>query len=110
VARSADQVRVHGWLDDPHQRLEGSAIQHAGKPLQDRHFAYLLQVFDNMKSKKSNLFYSPYGAKLYNAMGPIYHTAAAKEKTPEQAVQALYDEFVRSAAETSAQLTSRLTF
>lgn len=59
------------------------------------HFAYLLQVFENMKSKKSNLFYSPYGAKLYNAMGPIYHTAAAKEKTPEQAVQALYDEFVK---------------
>jgi multiple sugar transport system substrate-binding protein len=59
------------------------------------HFAYLLQVFDNMKDKKSNLFYSPYGAKLYNAMGPIYHTAAAKEKTPEQAVQALYDEFVK---------------
>ena len=59
------------------------------------HFAYLLQVFDNMKDKKSNLFYSPYGAKLYNAMGPIYHTAAAKENTPEIALQKLYDEFVK---------------
>ena len=59
------------------------------------HFAYLLKVFDNMKNTKSNLFYSPYGAKLYNAMGPIYHQAAAKEKTPEQTVQELYDEFVK---------------
>ena len=59
------------------------------------HFAYLLQVFDNMKDKKSNLFYSPYGAKLYNAMGPIYHKGAAKEVTADQALQELYDEFVK---------------
>lgn len=59
------------------------------------HFAYLLKVFDNMKDKKSNLFYSPYGAKLYNAMGPIYHQAAAGEKTPEATLQELYDEFVK---------------
>ncbi len=59
------------------------------------HFAYLLQVFDNMKDIRSNLFYSPYGAKLYNAMGPIYHKGAAGEVTAEQALQELYDEAVK---------------
>ncbi|PWB56433.1 MAG: ABC transporter substrate-binding protein [Anaerolineales bacterium] len=59
------------------------------------HFAYLLKVFDNMKNTVSNLFFSPYGAKLYNAMGPIYHQAAAGEKTPEATLQELYDEFVK---------------
>jgi multiple sugar transport system substrate-binding protein len=59
------------------------------------HFAYLLQVFDNMKNIRSNLFYSPYGAKLYNAMGPIYHKGAAGEVTADQALQELYDEFVK---------------
>jgi multiple sugar transport system substrate-binding protein len=59
------------------------------------HFAYLLQVFDNMKNIRSNLFYSPYGAKLYNAMGPIYHKGAAGEVTADEALQELYDEFVK---------------
>jgi multiple sugar transport system substrate-binding protein len=59
------------------------------------HFAYLLQVFDNMKDVRSNLFYSPYGAKLYNAMGPIYHKGAAGEVTAEEALQELYDESVK---------------
>lgn len=59
------------------------------------HFAYLLQVFENMKDVRSNLFYSPYGAKLYNAMGPIYHKGAAGEVTAEQALQELYDEAVK---------------
>jgi multiple sugar transport system substrate-binding protein len=59
------------------------------------HFAYLLQVFENMKDIRSNLFYSPYGAKLYNAMGPIYHKGAAGEVTAEQALQELYDESVK---------------
>ena len=58
------------------------------------HFAYLLKVFDNMKDAKSNLFYSPYGAKLYNAMGLIYHQAAVGEKTPEVVLKELYDTFV----------------
>jgi multiple sugar transport system substrate-binding protein len=59
------------------------------------HFATLLEVFDNMKDIRSNLFYSPYGAKLYNAMGPIYHKGAAGEVTAEQALQELYDESVK---------------
>ncbi|MCL4488702.1 MAG: sugar ABC transporter substrate-binding protein [Chloroflexi bacterium] len=57
------------------------------------HFAMLLKVFDNMKGKTSNLFYSPYGAKLYNAMGPIYHAAAAGEKNVDEDVLELKDEF-----------------
>jgi len=47
-----------------------------------------------MKDAKSNLFYSPYGAKLYNAMGLIYHQAAVGEKTPEVVLKELYDTFV----------------
>jgi multiple sugar transport system substrate-binding protein len=58
------------------------------------HFQYLLKVFDNMKDTKSNIFYSPYGAKLYNAMGPILHKAPVKEVTPEQALKELYDSWV----------------
>jgi multiple sugar transport system substrate-binding protein len=59
------------------------------------HFAVLLKVFENMANYKSNLFYSPYGAKLYNSMGLIYHQAAVGEKTPEVVLQELYDEFVK---------------
>jgi multiple sugar transport system substrate-binding protein len=59
------------------------------------HFAYLLKVFDNMKNTKSNLFYSPYGAKLYNSEGPIEHKAAVKEATPEQTLKELYDAWVQ---------------
>ncbi len=53
------------------------------------HFATLLKVFDSMKDTKSNLFYSPFGAKIYNTEGPIYHQAAAKELTPEDAMKQL---------------------
>ena len=58
-------------------------------------FATLLKVFANMASHKSNLFYSPYGAKLYNSMGLIYHQAAVGEKTPEVVLDELYNEFVK---------------
>lgn len=59
------------------------------------HFPYLVKVFDNMKDKKSNLFYSPYGAKLYNAEGPIEHKAAVKEETPKQTLDELYNSWVQ---------------
>ena len=59
------------------------------------YYAVLLKVFENMASHKSNLFYSPYGAKLYNAMGLIYHQAAVGEKTPEVVLEELYNEFVK---------------
>jgi len=58
------------------------------------HFATLLKVFQNMTGKNSNLFYSPYGAKLYNSMGLIMHKAAVNEVTPEQSLQELYDTWV----------------
>jgi multiple sugar transport system substrate-binding protein len=58
-------------------------------------FATLLKVFDNMTGKNSNLFYSPYGAKLYNAEGLIEHKAAVKEVTPAQSLQELYDTWVQ---------------
>jgi len=59
------------------------------------HFPVLLKVFDNMADHKSNLFYSPYGAKLYNSMGLIYHQAAVNQKTPEAVLEELYNEFVK---------------
>ena len=59
------------------------------------HFATLLKVFANMTGKNSNLFYSPFGAKLYNAEGLIEHEAAVHEKTPAQALQELYDTWVQ---------------
>jgi multiple sugar transport system substrate-binding protein len=59
------------------------------------HFKYLLDVFQNMKDTKSNLFYSPFGAKLYNAMGPIEHKAAVKQSTPEATLKELYDAWVQ---------------
>jgi multiple sugar transport system substrate-binding protein len=58
------------------------------------HFPYLLKVFANMTGKNSNLFYTPYGAKLYNSEGLIEHKAAVKEVTPAQSLQELYDTWV----------------
>jgi multiple sugar transport system substrate-binding protein len=46
----------------------------------------LVKVFDSMKDTRSNLFYTPFGAKIYNTLGPMLQAAAAGEKTPEQAV------------------------
>jgi multiple sugar transport system substrate-binding protein len=53
------------------------------------HFPVLVKVFESMKDTRSNLFYTPFGAKIYNTLGPMLQAAAAGEKTPEQAVQDL---------------------
>jgi multiple sugar transport system substrate-binding protein len=58
------------------------------------HFKVLLKVFQNMTGKNSNLFYSPYGAKLYNAEGPIEHKAAVKQETPKATLDELYQSWV----------------
>ncbi len=49
-------------------------------------FPTLVKVFESMKDTRSNLFYTPFGAKIYNTLGPMLQSAAAGEKTPEQAV------------------------
>jgi multiple sugar transport system substrate-binding protein len=49
-------------------------------------FPTLVKVFESMKDTRSNLFYTPFGAKIYNTLGPMLQAAAAGEKTPEQAV------------------------
>lgn len=59
------------------------------------HFATLLKVFQNMTGKNSNLFYSPFGAKLYNSEGLIEHKAAVHEVTPAASLQELYDTWVQ---------------
>jgi multiple sugar transport system substrate-binding protein len=56
------------------------------------HFGTLVKVFDSMKDTRSNLFYTPFGAKIYNTLGPMLQAAAAGEKTPEQAVEDLAKE------------------
>jgi len=56
------------------------------------HFATLVKAFNSMKDNRSSLFYTPFGAKVYNTLGPMMQQAAAKEKTPEQAVQDLAKE------------------
>lgn len=56
------------------------------------HFGTLVKVFDSMKDTRSNLFYTPFGAKIYNTLGPMLQAAAAGEKSPEQAVQDLAKE------------------
>lgn len=59
------------------------------------HFSTLVKVFESMKDTKSNLFYTPFGAKIYNTLGPMYQMAAAKEKTPEKAVEDLAAEMMK---------------
>ncbi|MDD5468059.1 MAG: sugar ABC transporter substrate-binding protein [Anaerolineales bacterium] len=56
------------------------------------HFPVLVQVFESMKDTRSNLFYTPFGAKIYNTLGPMLQAAAAGEKTPEEAVQDLAEQ------------------
>lgn len=53
---------------------------------QTGHFPTLLKVFESEKDNKDNLFYTPFGGKIYNTLGPMLQAAAAGEKTPEQAV------------------------
>ncbi len=55
----------------------------------------LVKVFNNMQGYELNLFFSPYGAKLYNSEGPIEHKAAVHEETPAQTLQELYDTWVQ---------------
>ena len=50
------------------------------------HFPTLLKVFESEKDNHENLFYTPFGGKIYNTLGPMLQAAAAGEKTPEQAV------------------------
>jgi len=50
------------------------------------HFPTLGLVFESEKDNKDNLFYTPFGGKIYNTLGPMLQAAAAGEKTPEQAV------------------------
>lgn len=50
------------------------------------HFATLTKVFESQSDLQENLFFTPYGGKIYNTLGPMLQAAAAGEKTPEQAV------------------------
>lgn len=49
----------------------------------------LLQVFESMKGFSSNLFNTPFGAKIYNTMHIPLQSAAAGQITPRQAAEQL---------------------
>ncbi|OQM75408.1 ABC transporter substrate-binding protein [Manganibacter manganicus] len=53
------------------------------------HFATLLKIFDDMKGFRSNLFDTPFGAKIYNTMQIPLQAAAAGQITARQAAEQL---------------------
>lgn len=53
------------------------------------HFATLLQIFDDMKGFRSNLFDTPFGAKIYNTMQIPLQSAAAGQISARQAAEQL---------------------
>jgi len=66
-------------LTDPEVTSEANRTKTA-------HFPVLMQIFESEKANSENLFYTPFGGKIYNTLGPMLQAAAAGEKTPEQAV------------------------
>ena len=53
------------------------------------HFATLLKIFDSMKGFRSNLFDTPFGAKIYNTMQIPLQSAAAGQISARQAAEQL---------------------
>jgi multiple sugar transport system substrate-binding protein len=53
------------------------------------HFSTLLKIFDDMKGFRSNLFDTPFGAKIYNTMQIPLQAAAAGQITARQAAEQL---------------------
>lgn len=53
------------------------------------HFATLLQIFESMKGFRSNLFDTPFGAKIYNTMQIPLQSAAAGQIGARQAAEQL---------------------
>jgi len=53
------------------------------------HFGTLLAIFDSMKGFRSNLFDTPFGAKIYNTMQIPLQSAAAGQITARQAAEQL---------------------
>lgn len=53
------------------------------------HFSTLLEIFDSMKGFRSNLFDTPFGAKIYNTMQIPLQSAAAGQISARQAAERL---------------------
>ncbi len=53
------------------------------------HFSTLLKIFDSMKGFRSNLFDTPFGAKIYNTMQIPLQSAAAGQISARQAAEQL---------------------
>ncbi|WP_434118216.1 hypothetical protein [Sinorhizobium meliloti] len=56
------------------------------------HFATLLEIFESMKGFRSNLFDTPFGAKIYNTMQIPLQSAAAGQISARQAAEQLAGE------------------
>ncbi|MCP8894791.1 extracellular solute-binding protein [Shinella daejeonensis] len=56
------------------------------------HFATLLEIFDSMKGFRSNLFDTPFGAKIYNTMQIPLQSAAAGQINAREAAERLASE------------------
>jgi multiple sugar transport system substrate-binding protein len=59
------------------------------------HFSTLLQIFKSMDGFQSNLFSTPFGAKIYNTMQIPLQAAAAGQITAAEAAQRLTDEVAK---------------
>ncbi|MBE2278656.1 MAG: extracellular solute-binding protein [Rhodobacteraceae bacterium] len=59
------------------------------------HFATLLTIFDSMKGFRSNLFDTPFGAKIYNTMQIPLQSAAAGQITAREAAEQLATEVAK---------------
>ena len=59
------------------------------------HFATLLEIFKHSEGFKSNLFATPFGAKIYNTMQIPLQAAAAGQITAAEAAQRLTDDVAK---------------
>ncbi len=59
------------------------------------HFATLLEIFDSMQGFRSNLFDTPFGAKIYNTMQIPLQSAAAGQITAREAAEQLAAEVTK---------------
>jgi multiple sugar transport system substrate-binding protein len=59
------------------------------------HFPTLLEIFQSMDGFRSNLFSTPFGAKIYNTMQIPLQAAAAGQITAAEAAQRLTDDVAK---------------
>jgi multiple sugar transport system substrate-binding protein len=81
-ARAGGTSTLMSVLSDP-------AFAAADSHTKTGHFATLLQIFDSMEGFRSNLFDTPFGAKIYNTMQIPLQSAASGQINARQAAEQL---------------------